>query len=206
MQKDWYLISAVRSSAPFGVPVIGWNWLPPALYDWSDGELALECMQQNWEWLLPFKGKVLHSLPKIPGSQKQLHLPWEDHELPCGPHKRSAAQIAQELQHPVLTLVFFLQYVFDGECAWSHCRKGMEMSLPAYRSKWVVWECDPEKLLHSSLQWFSWRQFGCRGISMQRLFAKNWRKSVCNSYWSIILKHSCISGAQQWKSVAHSPN
>lgn len=101
---------------------------------------------------------------------------------------------------------FFLQYVFDGECPWSRCRKGMEMSLPAYRSKWVVWECDPEKLLHSSLQWFSWRQFGCRGISMQHLFDKNWRKSVCSFYRSIILKHSCISGVLKWKSVAHSPN
>lgn len=148
------------------------------------------------------------SLSEISGSKQLLHLPWEDNEFPCGLPKKCAAQIAEELQHPVLTLVFFLQHVSDGECPWPHCRKGMEISLPAYRSKWVVWECDPEKLLHSSLQWFSWRHFGCREISMQYLFDKNWRKSVCWFYRSIILKHSCIAGAHQlkWKSMAHSPN
>lgn len=137
------LISVVTSAVTFGVPIIKWNWLPPALYDPSGGNLLWLNFGVHaaklWEWLLPFKGKVLHRLSKIPGSEQQLHLSWEDNELPCGPHKKWTAQNVQELQHHVLTLVFFLQDVFDGQCTQSlHCRRGMEMSLPAHGPKWVL--------------------------------------------------------------------
>lgn len=74
-----------------------------------------------WEWLLPFKGKVLHRLSKIPGSEQQLHLPWEDNELPCGPHKKWTAQIAQELQHHALMLVFFFSKMCLMGSAHGHC-------------------------------------------------------------------------------------
>lgn len=177
---------------------------PAALSDLSGGELALAKL---WSGYCPSKGRFFIAFPKY------LAL---NNNCSCLDRIMSSPMVLKNtwcwncsnLQHPVLTLLFFLQDVFGEECPWSHCRKGMEMSLPAYRSKWAEWECDPQKLLPSSLQWFSWRRFGCRGISMLFLFDKNRRKSVCWFYWNVILKHSCISVAHQlkWKSMARSPN
>lgn len=58
-------------------------------------------VQQNWEWLLPFKGKVLYSIFKIPGSEKTIAPALGGSWVPLWSSKNMAAQ---ELQHPVLQL------------------------------------------------------------------------------------------------------
>lgn len=61
-------------------------------------------------------------------------------------------KIAQELQGCVLTPEFFLKDVFDGERTWSlSCRKGVEMSLSAYVSKWFLWRVWLCTVHHSDL-------------------------------------------------------
>lgn len=167
-------------------------------------------MQQNFESdFCPSKGRLFIALPRYLA---------QNHQCTCLGRKMSSfvvlikkglLKLHKSCSILVLTLVFSLQEVFDGECPRSlHCGKGMEMSLPTRGSEGVLWERDPKKLLSSSLQCFSWRHFGCRGISMWYLFYRNWRKSVCSFYWSVILKHSCISGARQLtgESMAHSPH
>lgn len=127
----------------------------------------------------------------------EMDLAWEDSEFPCSPQKNwsncTGAQ-GSWTHHYFLFKMCLMESEHDNCVAEKKWRCHCQLMYP----NCFYEEHDPENLLHWSLQWFNWRHFCFRQISMHYLFCnqkKKWKNCVCFLFfwkgkvlfWSILL-------------------